>query len=77
MTIKTMQEGFALMGATLSVNREDNIVTVTFKGVCVIIDLSLPEKELEGVCYFLNLNIPNWYHHVKEALEEERKGGAL
>lgn len=75
MTFKTLQEGFALMGASLSVNREANIVTVCFKGVVMSIDLKLTEKEIEGILFFLNLNIPNWYNLVKDALAEELKGG--
>lgn len=75
MTIKTLQEGFALMGASLSVT--DASVMVDFRGVTILIDLNLSEKELEGTLFFLNLNMPNWYKVVKEALAEEKKGGAL
>lgn len=74
MTIQTLKEGFALMGANLNVT--DKSVMVDFRGVTIIIDLNLSEKELEGTLFFLNLNIPNWYNLVKEALAEE-KGGAL
>lgn len=77
MTIKTIQEGFALMGATLSVNREAGIVTVAFKGIVMSIELNLPQKEMEGALFFLNLNMPNWYNLVKEALAEEEKGGEV
>lgn len=77
MTIKTIQEGFALMGATLSVNREAGIVTVAFKGIVMSIELNLPQKEMEGALFFLNLNMPNWYSLVKEALAEEEKGGEV
>ena len=76
MTIKTIQEGFALMGASLNVDRDSNVVTVSFKGVTVSIDLNLSQKEMEGVMFFLNLNMPNWYNMVKQALAEE-KGGKL
>ena len=75
MTIKTIQEGFALMGATLDVT--DKVVMVDFKGVTILIDLRLPEKDLEGIMFFLNLNIPHWYKLIKEALAEEQKGGEL
>ena len=75
MTIKALQEGFALMGASLSVT--DASVMVDFRGVTIIIDLNLSEKELEGTLFFLNINIPNWYRLVKEALAEEKKAGAL
>lgn len=75
MTIKTIQEGFALMGATLNVT--DKSVMVDFKGVTILIDLDLPEKDLEGIMFFLNLNIPNWYKLIKEALAEDRKGGSI
>ena len=75
MTIKTIQEGFALMGASLNVT--DKSVTVDFKGVTILIDLDLPEKDIEGIMFFLNLNIPNWHSLVKEALAEEEKGGAV
>lgn len=71
MTIKTLQEGFALMGASLSVT--DQSVMVDYRGVTILISLSMTEKELEGVLFFLNLNTPNWYRLVKEALAEERK----
>jgi len=73
MTIQTIKEGFALMGASLNVT--DKSVMVDFKGVTILIDLDLSEKELEGILFFLNLNIPNWYKLVKEALAEEQKGG--
>lgn len=75
MTIKTIQEGFALMGASLNVT--DKSVMVDFKGVTILIDLDLPEKDLEGIMFFLNLNIPNWYKLIKEALAEDRKGGSI
>lgn len=76
MTIQTIKEGFALMGASLNVT--DASVMVDFRGVTIIIDLNLSEKELEGTLFFLNINIPNWYKLVKEALAEEKKeGGAL
>ena len=75
MTIKTIQEGFALMGATLNVT--DKSVMVDFKGVTILIDLDLPEKDLEGIMFFLSLNIPNWYKLIKEALAEDRKGGSI
>lgn len=75
MTIKTIQEGFALMGATLDVT--DKVVMVNFKGVTILIDLGLPEKDLEGIMFFLNLNITHWYKLIKEALAEEQKGGEL
>ena len=77
MTIKTLQEGFALMGASLSVNREANIVTVSFRGIVMSIDLNLSQKEMEGALFFLNLNMPNWYNLVKEALAEEEKEGGV
>ena len=73
MTIQTIKEGFALMGASLNVT--DVSVMVDFKGVFILIDLDLSEKELEGILFFLNFNIPNWYKLVKEALAEEKKGG--
>ena len=73
MTIQTIKEGFALMGASLNVT--DKSVMVDFKGVTILIDLDLSEKELEGILFFLNLNIPNWYKLVKKALAEEKKGG--
>lgn len=75
MTIQTIKEGFALMGASLNVT--DKSVMVDFKGVTILIDLDLSEKELEGILFFLNLNIPNWYKLVKEALAEEQKGGEV
>lgn len=75
MTIQTIKEGFALMGANLNVT--DKSVMVDFKGVTILIDLDLSEKELEGILFFLNLNIPNWYKLVKEALAEEQKGGEV
>lgn len=74
MTFKTLQEGFALMGASLSVNEES--VLVDYRGVTILISLNMTEKELDGVLFFLNLNTPNWYKLVKEAIAEERKGGA-
>lgn len=75
MTIQTIKEGFALMGASLNVT--DASVMVDFRGVTILIDLNLSEKELEGTLFFLNLNMPNWYKVVKEALAEEKKGGTL
>ena len=75
MTIQTIKEGFALMGASLNVT--DKSVMVDFKGVTILINLDLSEKELEGILFFLNLNIPNWYKLVKEALAEEQKGGEV
>lgn len=72
MTLKTIQKGFALMGASLSVN--DGSVLVDYRGVMIVIDLSLTDKELEGTLFFLNLNIPNWYNLVKQALAEEKGG---
>jgi len=75
MTINTIQEGLALMGASLNVT--DKSVMVDFKGVTILIDLDLPEKDLEGIMFFLNLNIPNWYKLIKEALAEDRKGGSI
>ena len=75
MTIQALKEGFALMGASLNVT--DASVMVDFRGVTIIIDLNLSEKELEGTLFFLNINIPNWYKLVKEALAEEKKGGSL
>ena len=77
MTIKTLQEGFALMGASLSVNRDLNMVSVSFKGIAMSIDLNLSQKEMEGALFFLNLNMPRWFELVKEALAEEEKGGSL
>lgn len=77
MTIKTLQEGFALMGASLNVNRDLNMVSVSFKGIAMSIDLNLSQKEMEGALFFLNLNMPHWFELVKEALAEEKKGGAL
>lgn len=74
MSIRTLQQGFWLMGASLSVN--ENSVLVDYRGVTIVIDLSLTEKELEGILFFLNLNIPHWYKLVKEALAEEKEGGA-
>ena len=73
MTLRTLQEGFALMGASLSVT--DQSVMVDYRGVTILISLDMTEKELEGVLFFLNLNIPNWYKLVKEALAE-KKGGS-
>lgn len=70
MTIKTIQEGFALMGAKLSVNREENTVTIVFGDVKVIIDLCASEKDLKGALFFLNLNIVNLYNLVSDALAE-------
>lgn len=75
MTIQTIKEGFALMGASLNVTEMS--VMVDFKGVTILINLDLSEKELEGILFFLNLNIPNWYKLVKEALAEEQKGGEV
>lgn len=77
MSIKTLQEGFALMGASLSVNREAHIVSVSFKGICMSIDLNLSQKDMESALFFLNLSMPNWYNLVKEALAEEEKGGEI
>ena len=73
MTFRDLQKGFALMGASLSVN--DQSVLVDYRGVTIIISLDLTEKELEGILFFLNLNIPNWFNLVKQALAEEQKGG--
>ena len=73
MTFRDLQKGFALMGASLSVN--DQSVVVDYRGVTIIISLDLTEKELEGILFFLNLNIPNWFNLVKQALAEEQKGG--
>lgn len=75
MTLKTLQEGFALMGASLNVH--NGIVTVNFRGITVSISLALTQAEMEGALFFLNLNMPNWYKLVKQALAEEQKGGAL
>lgn len=75
MTIQAIQEGFALMGASLSVNREVGIVTVSFRGVVISIELNRSQEEMEGALFFLNINMPNWYNLVKEALAEEKKGG--
>ena len=77
MTIRTLQEGFALMGASLSVNRDLNMVSVSFKGIAMSIGLNLSQKEMEGALFFLNLNMPRWFELVKEALAEEEKGGSL
>ena len=77
MTIRTLQEGYALMGASLSVNRDLNMVSVSFKGIAMSIDLNLSQKEMEGALFFLNLNMPRWFELVKEALAEEEKGGSL
>ena len=77
MTIQTIQEGFALMGASLSVNREAGIVTVCFRGIVMSIELNRSQEEMEGALFFLNLNMPNWFRLVKEALAEEEKGGTL
>ena len=71
MTLQTIKEGFALMGATLEV--QENAVSVDFRGVRMDIPLDLTDSQLEGALFFLNLNIPNWYKLVKEALAEERK----
>lgn len=75
MTIQAIQEGFALMGASLSVNREAGIVTVSFRGIVISIELNRSQEEMEGALFFLNINMPNWYNLVKEALAEEKKGG--
>ncbi len=72
MTIQTLKEGLALMGATLTVTDEE--VTVSFRGVTISIGLNIPEKELEGTLFFLNLSIPNWYKLAKDAIEEEKGG---
>ena len=74
MTIQTLKEGFELMGASLNVT--EGSVMVDFRGVTILIDLNLSDKELEATLFFLNLNIPNWYRLVKEALAEEKKGGS-
>ena len=73
MTFRDLQKGFALMGASLSAN-EDSVL-VDYRGVTIVISLDLTEKELEGILFFLNLNIPNWFNLVKQALAEEQKGG--
>lgn len=75
MTIQAIQEGFALMGASLSVNREAGIVTVSFRGIVISIELNRSQEEMEGALFFLNINMPNWYNLVKKALAEEKKGG--
>ena len=72
MTIETIKEGFTLIGASLNVT--DQSVMVDFKGVTILIDLKISEKELEGILFFLNINTPNWYKLIKEALAEEQKG---
>lgn len=74
MTIQAIQEGFALMGASLSVNREAGIVTVNFRGIVISIELNRSQEEMEGALFFLNINMPNWYNLVKKALAEEKKG---
>jgi hypothetical protein len=71
MTLRTLREGFALMGASLSVT--EDTVMVDYRGVTILISLSITDKELEGILFFLNLNTPNWYRLVKQALAEERK----
>lgn len=75
MTLRNLREGFALMGASLSVT-EDSVM-VDYRGVTILISLSITEKELEGILFFLNLNTPNWYRLVKQALAEERKEVAV
>ena len=72
MTIKTIKEGFALMGAILRVDGKS--ITVGFKDVSMSIDLNAPEDQVKAALFFLKLNIPNWYNLVKEALAEEQKG---
>ena len=72
MTLRTLREGFALMGASLSVT--EDTVMVDYRGVTILISLSITEKELEGILFFLNLNTPNWYRLVKQALAEEKGG---
>lgn len=74
MTLQTIKEGFALMGAPLEVRKD--VVSVEFRGVRMDIRLNLSESQLEGALFFLNLNIPNWYKLVKEALAEEGKEAA-
>jgi len=71
MTIQTLKEGFALMGASLDVT--ERFVMVSFKGITVTIDLTMTDDELKAALYFLNLNTPNWFTLVKQALAEERK----
>lgn len=72
MNIQTMREGLALMGASLGFT--DNTVMFELKGVTVLIDLDLSEKELEGAFFVMKLNVPNWYKLAKEAIEEGKGG---
>lgn len=73
MTLQTIKEGFAIMGATLAVHK--GFVSIEFRGVRMDIRLNLSDSQIEGALFFLNLNITNWYKLVKEALAEEQEGG--
>jgi len=73
MKIQTLREGLALMGASFSFT--ENSVMFELKGVTVLIETSLSEKEMEAAFFFLKLNVPNWYNLAKEAIEE-KKGGS-
>lgn len=70
MTLKTLQEGLALMGASLRVHKD--YIEIDFKGVRTVIDKNLTKDEVEVRLLF----IPKWHELVKQALEEEQKGGA-
>lgn len=72
MTIQTLREGLALMGATFSVT--DNSFYFELRGVTVLIDRNLSEKEMEAAFFFLKLNVPTWFSLAKEAIKEEKGG---
>lgn len=71
MTLQSLREGLALMGASFTCT--ENSFFFELKGVTILIEQSLSEKELEGAFFILKLNIPNWYKLAKEALEEEKR----
>ena len=72
MTIKTLREGLALMGATFSVT--ENSFFFELNGITVLIERSLSEKDLEAAFFILKLNIQYWYKLAKETVKEEEGG---
>lgn len=71
MNIQTIQEGLALLGATLTVDEEKLEATIKMNGITVTLNLEHSSSQIETAFCFLNLNIVHWFKIIKEAVVEE------
>lgn len=73
MNIQTIQEGLALLGATLTVDEEKLEATIKMNGITVTLNLGYSSSQIETAFCFLNLSIVHWFNLIKAAIAKERK----